>query len=195
MSLQPNSEPSLEEILASIRRIISEDGPASAEAAAWPSGLEADNDVLVLTRPAPPRRQPVTLVETAAPPLPVAPPVLEAAPVVLDEPDEPGPSETPSAPSFKPTINAEEVPVAAQDAESQTASAFDMLEAASREAASREGDRGPSILMPSPGRTLEDVIRELMQPLIKEWLDENLPGIVQARVDEEIARIANRRGR
>jgi cell pole-organizing protein PopZ len=49
--------------------------------------------------------------------------------------------------------------------------------------------------MPAPGRTLEDVIRELMQPMLKEWLDANLPAIVQARVDEEIERISKRRVR
>jgi cell pole-organizing protein PopZ len=49
--------------------------------------------------------------------------------------------------------------------------------------------------MPPPGRTLEDLIRELMQPMLKEWLDENLPAIVQARVDEEIERISRRRVR
>jgi cell pole-organizing protein PopZ len=38
-------------------------------------------------------------------------------------------------------------------------------------------------------------VRELMRPLIKEWLDENLPAIVQARVDQEIDRIARQRVR
>jgi cell pole-organizing protein PopZ len=44
--------------------------------------------------------------------------------------------------------------------------------------------------MPADGRTLEDVVRELLRPLLKDWLDSNLPQIVQATVDREVERIA-----
>ena len=47
--------------------------------------------------------------------------------------------------------------------------------------------------MPKDGRTLEDVVRELLRPLLKAWLDENLPSIVQATVAEEVERISRRR--
>ena len=47
--------------------------------------------------------------------------------------------------------------------------------------------------MPAEGRTLEDVVRELLRPMLKQWLDDNLPQIVQATVDQEVERIA--RGR
>jgi cell pole-organizing protein PopZ len=49
--------------------------------------------------------------------------------------------------------------------------------------------------MPSEGRNLEDVVRELLKPMLKHWLDEHLPEIVQARVDAEVERIARGRGR
>jgi cell pole-organizing protein PopZ len=84
----------------------------------------------------------------------------------------------------------QEVPIVASETETTAAAAFDRLSEASR-----EPPRAPAPLMPPPGRTLEDVIRELMQPMLKEWLDENLPAIVQERVDEEIERIARRRVR
>lgn len=45
------------------------------------------------------------------------------------------------------------------------------------------------------GRTLEDVVESLLRPILKEWLDRHLPGIVQAKVEAEIRRIAERRGR
>ena len=48
--------------------------------------------------------------------------------------------------------------------------------------------------MPKEGRSLEDVTRELLRPLIKSWLDENLPRIVEAKVEEEVQRIARQRG-
>ena len=71
----------------------------------------------------------------------------------------------------------------------QAASSFDQLSEALDTAAP------PSIAMPEAGRTLEDLTRELLRPLLKDWLDENLPRIVQARVDEEVARIARLRVR
>ena len=51
------------------------------------------------------------------------------------------------------------------------------------------------IAMPAGGRTLEDVVRELLRPLLKAWLDENLPRIVEAKVAEEVERIARSRVR
>ncbi len=40
------------------------------------------------------------------------------------------------------------------------------------------------------GQTIEGMIRQLIQPMLKEWLDENLPAIVEAKVEAELARIA-----
>jgi uncharacterized protein len=44
----------------------------------------------------------------------------------------------------------------------------------------------------SPGgeRTLEEITRECLRPLLKAWLDEKLPGLVERLVREEIARVA-----
>jgi cell pole-organizing protein PopZ len=39
-------------------------------------------------------------------------------------------------------------------------------------------------------RTLEDLVRELLRPLLKAWLDENLPGMVERLVRSEIERVA-----
>jgi cell pole-organizing protein PopZ len=39
-------------------------------------------------------------------------------------------------------------------------------------------------------QTLEGVVRELLKPMLKEWLDRNLPAIVEARVEAELERIA-----
>jgi cell pole-organizing protein PopZ len=43
------------------------------------------------------------------------------------------------------------------------------------------------------GRTLEDIVRELMRPMLKTWLDDNLPSMVERLVRAEIERVA--RGR
>lgn len=46
--------------------------------------------------------------------------------------------------------------------------------------------------MPVGIRTVEDVVRELLKPLLKEWLDENLPTIVERLVQQEIDRMIRR---
>lgn len=47
---------------------------------------------------------------------------------------------------------------------------------------------------PRPGgRSMEDVVIEAMRPMLKQWLDTNLPGMVEAMVAKEISRITGRR--
>jgi uncharacterized protein len=41
-------------------------------------------------------------------------------------------------------------------------------------------------------RSLEDLVRELLHPLLKQWLDQNLPCIVERLVNEEIERMVER---
>jgi cell pole-organizing protein PopZ len=83
-------------------------------------------------------------------------------------------NEPPPAPAPEPTLVSAPVALAA-------ASAFGQLTAA--------------IGMPRSDRTLEDVVRELLQPLLKQWLDENLPKIVQEAVEAEVERISRARVR
>ncbi len=42
------------------------------------------------------------------------------------------------------------------------------------------------------GRTIEDLVKEVMRPMIKQWLDDNLPHMVERMVRKEIDRIARR---
>jgi len=44
------------------------------------------------------------------------------------------------------------------------------------------------------GRPLDEIVRDLLRPLLQTWLDENLPGIVERLVEAEIARISARSG-
>ena len=177
------AEPTLEEILASIRRIISEEGPAAVSSfpAMRPLDAEEADDVLVLTRRAPPIERQMTANK------PERPEPRPASDIAMD------PSQAPALEEAAPAAvepAARDVIVAPSTAAS-TAAAFEKL---SQAAALREAPR-PQILMPEPGRTLEDVVRDLMRPLIKEWLDENLPEIVERRVEEEIERIVKHRVR
>ena len=41
--------------------------------------------------------------------------------------------------------------------------------------------------------SLEGLVREMLRPMLAQWLDENLPGMVEDMVKAEIARIAGKR--
>ena len=41
-------------------------------------------------------------------------------------------------------------------------------------------------------RTIEDLVKEVMRPMVKEWLDENLPDLTERLVRREIERLARR---
>ncbi|MGQ7830389.1 DUF2497 domain-containing protein [Altererythrobacter sp. Z27] len=41
--------------------------------------------------------------------------------------------------------------------------------------------------------SLEGMVREMLRPMLAEWLDKNLPGMVEKMVQAEIARIAGKR--
>lgn len=45
-------------------------------------------------------------------------------------------------------------------------------------------------------QTLEDIVKDLLRPMLKEWLDDNLPPLVEGLVEKEIAKLVTRaRGR
>jgi cell pole-organizing protein PopZ len=43
-------------------------------------------------------------------------------------------------------------------------------------------------------RTLEDLVREMLRPMLKAWLDDNLPAVVERLVRAEIERVSRGRG-
>ncbi|HWV61943.1 MAG TPA: DUF2497 domain-containing protein, partial [Sphingopyxis sp.] len=43
------------------------------------------------------------------------------------------------------------------------------------------------------GRTMEDVVLDALRPMLKDWLDANLPPLVEAMVAKEISRITGRK--
>ena len=173
MSDQSPQEPTMEEILASIRRIISEDDAPAEEAAAPeaeaapPEEAPAEDDVLELTDPI----EPASPVETMGD-------IDVYSPEPEPEPAPPPPPEPTSPSGFSRDEVADNL--VGDHAASLAATAFGSLSSA--------------LLMPKDGRTLEDVVRELLRPLLKEWLDQNLPRIVEAKVEEEVHRIARGRG-
>jgi len=176
----------MEEILASIRRIISEDDAPAAEAEA---------------APAPEHEPEPEPVEALAEPVPEAKPEPVEDVLELTQRVEPPPAETVGdldvytskaepEPAPVPQAKPELVALAAGDDDEELVG-----ESSAFAAASAFGNLTHSIPLPATGRTLEDLTRELLRPLLKAWLDENLPRIVESKVAEEVERIARTRVR
>ncbi|MEY4256680.1 MAG: hypothetical protein RLZZ141_1907 [Pseudomonadota bacterium] len=183
MSEPTSQEPTMEEILASIRRIISEDEVPAAEGE-QPQDPETEEE---------PDYQPMEEVFEAPEPEPVIEPVFAADDDVLDL-TEPYETPAPAAPVFQSDdLEAYAPPPTAAPVPMPVIEDAIVSHVAEVAAASAFGHLAQTIAMPGHGRTLEDVVRELLRPLLKTWLDENLPTIVQATVDEEVARISRRR--
>lgn len=179
------ADPSMEEILASIRRILNEDEAAApAEvppaSAVEPAEEAAEEDVLVLDRSmlvAPPEAEP------PPPPPPPAPepPASHHEPADFSPPPAPPPVPTP--------VQLEPPPVPstgllAPEAAAAAASSVDGLLRTLAASRSTQVYRG--------GPTLEDLVREEIRPLLKDWLDSHLPGLVERLVRAEIERVVGR---
>ncbi len=162
-------EPSMEEILSSIKRIIAEDSDAGLSAPRPKRAVgriqgdamvapHAEPEVLELTETAPVE---TIMAEPAS--LSVAPTPVTAAPTPA----------SPLAESVKPALV------------SDTALA-----------ASRSSMAALSALIVKPeitgSDTLEGMVREMLKPMLAEWLDARLPEIVERQVAQEIARISAR---
>lgn len=52
----------------------------------------------------------------------------------------------------------------------------------------------PPQIVRSGETSLEELTRDLLRPMLAEWLDTNLPGVVERLVKAEISRIAGKRG-
>ena len=143
----------MDEILASIRRIISEDqeegGGAGAE-----SPADRDDTVLELT----------DIVGDAA--------------AVEDTPAPPPP---PAARDSGAEVDLEAL-VSGEAARRTSAAFVDLAEQLERS--------GGAAL--AGGRTLDELVKDLLRPMLKAWLDANLPPLVQRLVEAEIARLAGR---
>ncbi len=58
----------------------------------------------------------------------------------------------------------------------------------------RERRREGALPLGGVDRTLEDIVRDMLRPLLQTWLDENLPRMVERLVREEIARVVGEAG-
>jgi cell pole-organizing protein PopZ len=246
-------EPSMEEILASIRRIIADDEakppekPAVAEVPRKPELAKAEPPRPVAAQPvAPVTKAPVTsniapsaksaptaAAKAAVPPAPAATnsqDEIDAMLAGLDaataepeiRPPPPPPEEevfeltddmvlpTPRPPNSFRKVEPEEdmdFAVAVTASERQRKPVFDppsydsppvppsqpILSRSTVSAVESAFNSLANTVLSNNARTLEDLVKEMLRPMLKAWLDDNLPGLVERIVKAEIERVS--RGR
>jgi cell pole-organizing protein PopZ len=200
-------EPSMEEILASIRRIIAEDGDAPAPAGAAPAGAAAapaasgaaapaapaaasmcpspakvapQEDVLELTEVVEPDGSVVSL--NAPPPKPAAPKPAPPKPVLVEMPAPAPPPRMAEAASDE--ADDHEAMVSAATAAASVA-ALSQIASLSQ----RDGGHERDIPLGAGHLTLEALVRDELRPILKDWLDNHLAALVERLVADEIARL------
>jgi uncharacterized protein len=220
----------MEEILASIRRIIADDDATKAAQPEPKLAAKAE----IAPEPLPPPvavPQPSVAEIRAEPPAPPAPlPSVVAPPVEAAADDEQGSdildlTESMAAPQPAPSVVSEPASQF-RKIDGHSDLSFDdpleepMMESAavkvrshySSESAEHHEDERGRLLSPATSaavdsafnslaqtvlvqnaRTLEDLVREMLRPMLKSWLDDNLPGMVERLVRAEIERVS--RGR
>ena len=206
------SEPSMDEILSSIRKIIAEDeveespadAPEEPEASAPAldeAEIEADDDILELTEDNEVAVEPESeadMVDDVPDPTEPEPatPEVEDDPFKLDgNPLEADQEAT--APPPEPELGAapEERPEATADAAVMTSEMTEvLLDSGTATAASGALQRlsaamSPGAALPEGDRTIEAFLADLVRPELKAWLDQHLPGLVERIVEREIKKL------
>jgi uncharacterized protein len=226
-------EPSMEEILASIRRIIADDEakpaaaekPASPAAAAKPavmkdippSAIAPAPKPAATPKPAPPPPPPapepaasnnqddidamLASLDAATPEADIRPAQPEAD--VFELTDEMAlPEPAPSAATFSKVEPQDDIEFTeakasrrqpAYEPPFESAPARPILSHSTVSAVESAFNSLANTVLSNNARTLEDLVKEMLRPMLKSWLDDNLPGLVERIVKAEIERVS--RGR
>jgi hypothetical protein len=148
-----DQEPSIEEILASIRQIISDDDEPAAPAPPPPEPEEEEDDVLELTE------------------------VVEEKEVILPPPPK------------KVVLDLQE---AAPEPETDNSDILTDTAANAALAGFMRLSRDTPLARTHDGITLEDIVRDLMKPMLRDWLDRNLPSLIEKVVEKELDKLARK---
>lgn len=205
-------EPSIEEILESIRQIISEDGeetPAPMTATQPPSANapKEDNAVPLDLTPAaeaPGKDVPLDLTPAdAGASIPSANPDLSAKSVPAEQASDDILELTekvaapPSAvePLDLTSTTAMDPPMTTNDIRPENTNAIisePVASAATEALAKLLAGSLPIDRKEGAPTSLEDIAREMMKPLLKAWIDQNLPGLVEKIVQREVEKLSRR---
>ncbi len=177
-------EPSMEEILSSIRRVIARDDPSLKAGGGRPlspmteadlRGLndadfdeteDGDDDVLELTE--------------------------AEAPVAPARPIEPEDESLSMPATASPAAQIDDVPAPELMSPMSAAASRSSLDVLAAVLASGK-ESAETIVSPSGDVSVNALVEAALRPMLRQWLDANLPGIVEALVAKEIARITGTR--
>ncbi len=194
-----SAEPSMEEILSSIKRIMAEEGegPVRSRRPARPiaapaSSLSYEDDgdsILELDDPIVPA--PRIVPEPAVPPRPaaVATPPAPRHVTMAEETDEPAPPPAAPRPVAPEPDGHDADPIVSDRAAAASRQAIDQLTRTLNAAA----PAATPVSAPTADASLEGLVREMLRPMLRDWLDSRLPAIVEQHVAAEIARITGGR--
>lgn len=227
-------EPSMEEILASIRRIIADDEakPAAAEKPAGPpaaakpammkdippSAIAPAPKAAAAPKPAPPPPPPapepvasnnqddidamLASLDAATPEADIRPAQPEPEADVFELTDEmalPEPAPAPAAATFSKVEPQDDIEFTEAKA-SRRQSAYEppmespparpILSHSTVSAVESAFNSLANTVLSNNARTLEDLVKEMLRPMLKSWLDDNLPGLVERIVKAEIERVS-----
>ena len=210
---------SMEDILQSIRKIIADEGDetkATDAKAGEVSGGAGASDILELTdiieddvEVTPNNEDVLSSIDAALAPEPKPEPEIipesepEVAPVLV-EPPAPPPATVAPAPIEPAPVEPAPIELVANDREDDGKN--DDMEALLSKAAEdaalaslsklKKVDSSPRVHPSSPvfrsGTTVEDIVEDLLTPMMKEWMDNNLPEIVERIVEREVYRLTRR---
>lgn len=210
-------EPSMDEILSSIRQIIADDDASAVRKPSAPPPPPPRSFA-----PVPPRPEPVAEPEPEALALSSEQILRETAaddesgpgmsfneligsetqPTGLVDPDDIAFDSTPEPPPPPPPpprpAPAYERPRAAPvshaaplpDPRLTSDMAEQLLEPATHSLIGRSFSKLTNLSTIGSNVTIEEMMREMLRPMLKEWLDENLPAMVERMVEQEIARVS-----
>lgn len=172
---QPGNEPSMEEILASIRRIIADDSALPKKSEAAPAPVMEEDDILDLAEVA--TLEPATdFLQVPEPVYQVPEPAYQVPePVYQESMPLPVAASPPVETSPITSVAALEKHILSQETGAVVAQAFQAL--------------SRNVVVPQ-SRSLDDIVVEMLRPMLRGWLDDHLPGIVERLVKAEIERVA-----
>jgi len=226
----------MEEILASIRRIIADDeakpagdkAPAAAAPPPKPVMKDIPPSAIAAKAPAPAKPAPppppapaasdspnsqddidamLASLDEATPATDVRPPQPDGEVFELtDEMALPDSPPAPAAAAFRKVDPQDDIefteaartppparPAAYEPPPIETAAAPPILSRTTVNAVESAFNTLANTVLSNNARTLEDLVKEMLRPMLKSWLDDNLPGLVERIVKAEIERVS--RGR
>ena len=178
-------EPSMEEILASIRQIISEDGEATVRGETFERATDRNEFQSAASEPSGASEVAIEEEKPRQGAFMKQPQRTNVHPIVSDSSaeldrsaDYPSTDSEPRAAISSRQSHPDDAHLLSDQSDSAVSGAFSAL---------------AHTILAQNARTLEDLVAEMLQPMLKEWLDDNLPSLVERLVQEEIHRVS--RGR